>query len=47
MYQKFVLETGDVLFKRKKKGRYIRHYMSVSQYKPGENTEIYAHTVAL
>ena len=34
------------LFQQQNKGRYIWHSMSASQYKSGENTEIYVHIVA-
>ena len=33
------------LFQQRNKGRHICHYMSASQYKSGENKEMYAQNV--
>ena len=46
MYQKRCVGTTRFLFKQRNKGRYICRYMSDSQYKSGENTEMYVHFVA-
>ena len=41
-----MLETRDIIISKMKKGRYIHRSMSASQYKSGENTEMYVRIVA-